>query len=347
MTKSHPHLKGLMIACLLLVVSTLTLPLIPYISVSTANTIAVAAETPSQGENPRANFWRAVRGGQAGYTAVPGREAGVYIHGNGVNWQAYRTRILAPYGSYLMGAVLAFIAIFFVIRGSIKPENGFSGRTVERFSVFQRVIHWFTAILFWLLALSGLILLYGRYVLIPLLGAENFAVTASACKEAHNLFGPVFLLALILLFVAFVRNNFYEKGDINWLKNGGGMFGRHASAGRFNPGEKLWFWLVCLLGLLVSFSGIVLDFSVLGLDRTSMELAHGIHTIAALLFISISFGHIYLGTIGTQGTLKGMTEGSVDLNWAKLHHDKWAAEVEQTASTKTTVTDTHTGPAHG
>jgi len=347
MTRSSAHLKGLLFSCLLLAVFTVTLPLIPYFFVSPANNIANAAESPTQGENPRANFWRTVREGQAGYTAVPGREAGVYIHGNGVNWQAYRTQILAPYGSYLMGVVLALIGIFYVARGPVKLENGLSGISVSRFSVFQRIIHWFTAILFWLLALSGLVLLYGRYVLIPLLGAEGFAVTASACKEAHNLFGPIFFLALVLLFFAFVRNNFYEKGDISWLKNGGGMFGRHASAGRFNLGEKLWFWLVCLLGILVSVSGIVLDFSILGLDRTAMELAHGIHTAAALLFIAISFGHIYLGTVGTQGTLQGMTQGSVDLNWAKLHHDRWAEHAEREDQSASSAPDKNMNPAHG
>jgi len=157
--------------------------------------------------------------------------------------------------------------------------------------------------------------------LMPLLGAKGFAITAAACKEAHNLFGPVFLVALALLFIEFVRDNFYEKGDIAWLAKGGGMFGKHASAGRFNFGEKIWFWLVCIFGLIVSISGLALDFSNLGLDRNTMELSHVLHSAAAVLFISASFGHIYLATVGTQGTLRGMTTGFVDANWIEHYHD--------------------------
>ena len=324
MSRLTSHTKGLLIAFSLLIVSTLTLPVIPYLWLTFSSDTATATETQEQ--NPRASFWRSVRRGSSGYTAVPGREAGVYIHGNGLNWSEYRGKILAPYGSYLMATVLALIAIFYIVRGNIRIEKGLSGKSVLRFSVYQRTIHWFTAILFWLLALSGLVLLYGRYVLIPLLGAKGFAITAVASKEAHNLFGPIFLLALALMIVTFIRDNLFQKGDIAWLNNGGGMFGSHASAGRFNIGEKIWFWLVCVLGLSVSVSGLALDFSILGLDRTAMDLAHVIHSAAAIIFITISFGHIYLGTVGTQGTLQGMTSGSVDANWVQLHHDRWVPD---------------------
>jgi formate dehydrogenase subunit gamma len=324
MTRLTSHTKGLLIAAALLIVSTLTLPVIPYLWTSFSGQSAAA--TDLQQENPRASFWRSVRRGNTGYTTIQGREAGVYIHGNGINWREYRSNLLVPYGGYLMGMVLCAIVIFFTVRGQIHIKKGLSGKSVERFSVYQRTIHWFTAVLFWLLALSGLVLLYGRYILIPLLGSKGFAITAAACKEAHNLFGPIFLLALVLMMITFIRDNLYQKGDIKWLKRGGGMFGSHASAGKFNLGEKIWFWLVCVLGLSVSVSGIALDFSILGLDRNAMDLAHVIHSAGAILFIALSFGHIYLGTIGTQGTLEGMTRGSVDSNWAELHHDRWIAD---------------------
>ncbi len=323
-SKCCSHVKSLAIAVTLLLIFTLALPATPYIWLSgleiTANTESAVGPVKL---NPRSNFWRGVRNGEAGYTTTEGRESSVLINSSGQTWRQYRVNILVPYGSFLMAAALAILAAFYVFRGPIRIESGASGHLVPRFSTYQRIVHWFTAILFWLLALTGLILLYGRYVLKPLLGAERFAVTAAACKEAHNLFGPIFLVALALLFIAYVRDNIYEKEDISWLKNGGGMFGRQASAGRFNFGEKIWFWLVCILGLAVSVSGMLLDFSILGLGRVTMELSHVVHSAAAIAFIAISFGHIYLGVIGTEGTLRGMTTGYVDANWAKHHHDRW------------------------
>jgi formate dehydrogenase subunit gamma len=59
-----------------------------------------------------------------------------------------------------------------------------------------------------------------------------------------------------------------------------------------------------------------------------MEASHVVHGIAALIFIAISFGHIYLGTLGMEGSLESMTTGYVDANWAKAHHDLWYEEMQ-------------------
>jgi formate dehydrogenase subunit gamma len=174
-----------------------------------------------------------------------------------------------------------------------------------------------------------LILLFGRAALLPLMGPEAFAVLASACKEGHNLFGPIFLVALVVLFFHFVRQNLYRRGDLGWLLRGGGMLGVHASAGYFNMGEKIWFWLVVLGGLALSVSGFTLLFPNLGQGRQIMELALMVHALAALGLIVVAFGHIYLGTFGTEGTLQSMTTGYVDLNWGRSHHDGWAKECEE------------------
>jgi formate dehydrogenase subunit gamma len=131
-----------------------------------------------------------------------------------------------------------------------------------------------------------------------------------------------------VLFFAFAARNLYARGDFTWLVKGGGMLGVHARAGYFNMGEKIWFWLVILGGLAIAVSGFTLLFPNLGTGRTIMELALMVHAIAALALILVAFGHIYLGTYGTEGTFRGMATGYVDLNWARSHHDRWAEECE-------------------
>jgi formate dehydrogenase subunit gamma len=164
-------------------------------------------------------------------------------------------------------------------------------------------------------------------VLIPVLGSEGFAVTASACKEMHNLFGPLFILGVLSMFVLFIRGNGYNLGDLKWFAKGGGMFGGHVNAGKFNAGEKTWFWLVMIFGTALSASGLILVLAGLGFGREVLSLSHMVHGISALLLIAVSFGHIYLGTVGVEGTLDSMTAGSVDAAWAKAHHDEWYAEM--------------------
>ena len=319
---SNSHRRIIVWSLLSLVALTLLLPLIPY---------AVAYVDPAAGgvQNPGTDLWRAVREADVGTTQVQGVDSGVLINANGERWRYFRMQQLIPFGAVLMGSVLALIVLFYLVRGPLRIEGGPSGKNIRRFSVFERVTHWFTVILFLLLALTGLILLYGRFVLIPVLGADGFGLTASACKEAHNLFGPMFLVAMLMMFVTFVKDNIYARGDMTWLLKGGGMLGGgHVSAGRFNAGEKIWFWIAILGGLVLSVSGLVLDLAVFGQGREVMGISHVLHGIAALVVISVSFGHTYLATVGVEGAFGSMTNGYVDEAWAKSHHDRWYAEVK-------------------
>ena len=325
------------------------LPLVPY----AFDALAVDAKQSTADNrvaalpNPAIDLWNNVRqrdGAIQGSSQVKGVDSGVLINKAGEDWRQFRLEKLVPYGAYLMAGLLGAIILFYLVRGKILIDGGHSGKRIPRFTLNQRTAHWFTAGVFWLLAITGLILLYGKFVLIPLLGAEGFSVTAAACKEMHNLFGPLFLLAVLAMLVLFVKDNFFKLADLKWFAKGGGMFGGHVSAGRFNAGEKTWFWLVVIFGIALGISGLILEFAIFGLSREIMALSHMFHGISAMILISVSFGHIYLGTVGVEGTLDSMTKGTVDENWAKAHHDLWNEEM--TGDSKASVTadkDVQTG----
>lgn len=281
--------------------------------------------------NPATDLWRAVRQREAmpggGTTQVRGVESGQLINRSGEDFRNYRRQDFIGNAGLFIGAIAGLVALFYIIRGRIGIPDGRSGRRIRRFVDFERTLHWFTAVLFIFLALTGLTLLFGRFVILPLAGAEAYSVIASACKEGHNLFGPLFLVALVMLLIRFAARNLPARGDLRWLFKGGGIIGNaHVSAGFFNAGEKIWYWAVIVLGLVVSVSGLVLVFPVFGQGREIMQLALIVHGAAAVLFIAGSFGHIYIGTLGTEGSLESMTTGYVDENWAKAHHDRWYAE---------------------
>ncbi|HID81679.1 MAG TPA: formate dehydrogenase subunit gamma [Chromatiales bacterium] len=287
--------------------------------------------------NPAADLWRAVRQRegsiQATSTQVRSVDSGVLITETGEKFRTVRRARIIPYLPYLLAVSAGLILLFYFIRGQIKIADGHAGEYVVRFKNIERMVHWFVASLFIFLALTGLILLFGRFVIIPVFGKEAFSLIASACKESHNLVGPLFLVGVVLLFFLFVSRNILAKGDLRWLLKGGGFGRQHVKAGFFNMGEKIWFWLVITLGLTVSISGLILDFPVFEQSRWLMQLSLIVHGIAAVIFISISFGHIYLGTIGTEGTLRGMTSGKVDVNWAKTHHDLWYEKLSESEKT--------------
>jgi formate dehydrogenase subunit gamma len=133
----------------------------------------------------------------------------------------------------------------------------------------------------------------------------------------------LFAVALTMLFFTFVRGNFFQFVDIKWMLKGGGFFGGHVSSHRYNFGEKTWFWLATLVGLVMAISGVMLLIPWAMPDLYYLQVATVLHAIGGVLLVAAALGHIYIGTIGMEGALEGMTRGTVDENWALEHHDLW------------------------
>lgn len=280
--------------------------------------------------HPSADLWREVRQRDLvlpGTSQVRGVDSGVLINVRGDQWARFRINKLAHYSPYLLAVIFTLLVLFYALRDKVRVEGGLSGRMVKRFNETERIIHWTLAGVFIFLALTGLVLLLGRSLLIPLFGKEGFSLLASASKEGHNLFGPLFLVSLLAMLVSFARRNLYEKGDLTWLLRGGGFIGKgHVSGGFFNMGEKSWYWMVILIGLVIAVSGLILVLPHFGQGRVVMEVSHVIHVIGAVVLIAVSIGHMYIGSIGTEGSAEGMITGYVDINWVDAHHDRWGRE---------------------
>lgn len=293
-----------------------------------------------------APIWRQVGTGVTGYSSLPKSEApeagnliqpfvqypGSRVTNAGEAWRQVRNNWLIPYGGALLLIVLVAIALFYWRVGAIKLHGAPTGRKIERFTPFERAAHWTNASAFVVLAISGLVIAFGKFFLLPVMGATLFGWLAYVLKNAHNFAGPVFAVSLLIVIVTFVRDNLPAKGDLNWLLKGGGMLSGHEiKSGRFNAGEKVVFWGgVFVLGLVVVASGLVMDKLVPGLlyERSTMQLAHLVHSVSNILMVLMFMGHIYLGTLGTEGAYQGMKTGYVDETWAKEHHELWLDDVK-------------------
>ncbi|WP_334166044.1 formate dehydrogenase subunit gamma, partial [Tepidimonas sp.] len=243
-----------------------------------------------------------------------------------------RNRVILPYGGALVLIALLAVAIFYFTKGSLKLHAPETGRKIERFTPFERAAHWVNAAAFVLLAVSGLVMALGQYVLRPVIGATLFGWLTYALKNVHNFVGPLFAVSLVIVIATFVRDNLPRREDWAWLVHFGGLFGdREVPSHRFNAGEKIIFWAgVFVLGLVVVGSGLVLDKLVPGLEylRAQMQLAHMIHASAALLMVALFIGHIYMGTVGTEGAYRAMKTGYVDETWAREHHLLWYEDIQ-------------------
>ncbi|MCT8971094.1 formate dehydrogenase subunit gamma [Microbaculum marinisediminis] len=350
----------------------MTLVLAAPLSVAVDGT-AFAQESPQQlRENPTGGqvpgntlggtsdteFWRAIRGGAQGTVSIPDKNAGTLVQSEGETWRALRNGPLSTWGAWGLLGMIVLLALFFLIRGRIRIEHGWAGRTIVRFGEFERMGHWLLAVSFIILGLTGLNVLYGRYVLLPVIGPEAFGALTHWGKLAHNYVAFAFMLGLAYIFVMWVANNIPNRYDVIWLLKGGGLFSKHSHppAKKFNAGQKILFWLVILGGVSISLSGIALMFpfqtslfaktfaflNVFGAglptDLTAlqeMQLAQLWHAIMALVLIIAILGHIYIGTIGMEGAFDAMGSGDVDLNWAKEHHSIWVEELEAAERSRT------------
>ncbi len=304
----------------------------------------------SLGTSSDSDLWRTLRRGYRSDVPYRDKQKGVAIQSEGENWRNVRNGPLSVYGGWGLGGVIAVLAVFFLLRGRIRVEKGMSGRTVERFNGVERFAHWLTATSFIVLGLTGLNILYGRYVILPVIGPEAFSTLTLAGKYAHNFVSFAFMIGIVMIAVLWLRQNIPGRHDLAWLAKGGGMFtkGTHVSAKKFNAGQKVIFWAVILGGISISFSGLKLmfpftieafgpTFAVLNIFgfglptelsvMQEMQLNQLWHALLGLLLIALIFAHVYIGTLGMVGAFDGMGSGQVDVNWAREHHDLWAEEL--------------------
>lgn len=259
-----------------------------------------------------------------GFTSYQNPELGFVVAPGGRSWRDFRSG-WSPWilGILIVLALLAVLGLFFVV-GSTTGERDPQGRRVPRFGFVDRVVHWTTAIAFVLLALTGLTLVFGRWLIQPLIGDRAFGSLAQAGLVTHNALGFVFLLGILLMTVMWIRQNIPDRVDLEWFKRGGGILTKeHIPAGKFNGGQKAIFWITVLGGLAMGASGILLLLPIATIGMGGMQVAHGIHTIVAALMIATIIGHVYLGTVGVAGAFDAMWKGHVDRQWARVHHPLW------------------------
>jgi formate dehydrogenase subunit gamma len=257
---------------------------------------------------------------------IPDTKAAVLIQPAGRAWDYFHEVLLHWGGAIVILGMIVVLGVAYLIIGRLRITAGRSGQKIVRFKAFERFSHWLTAVSFVILGLTGLNITFGKILLLPIVGPDMFSDISQAAKYVHNFTSLAFVAGLLLVIVIFFRDNFFEKVDLDWIRQGGGFIkNKHAPAGRFNPGEKLVYWLSLAAGVTVSVSGFLLLFPFFETNIAEMQLAQVVHAVVAVLFIALILGHIYIGTLGMEGAFEAMGTGEVDLNWAKEHHDLWVA----------------------
>ena len=178
-----------------------------------------------------APMWHQVGQGVTGYSSLPVGQApeagnliqkfvqypGSRLTNAGEAWRQVRNRYLIPYGGSLLLIVLGAIALFYWRKGTLELHGAETGRKIERFTPFERSAHWANAIAFVALAVSGIVMAFGKFFIQPVIGTALFGWLTYALKNIHNFAGPLFAVSLLIVFVTFVRDNLPRAEDITWV----------------------------------------------------------------------------------------------------------------------------------
>ena len=262
-----------------------------------------------------------------GRVTIPDDKLSVLVQPEGRGWREFRIQWLFWIATAVILVTLLALAGFYFWRGRLSIESGRSGRWVPRFNVIERFAHWATALSFITLALTGLVVTFGRTLLIPIIGHGAFTPTAEVAKSLHNWSAVPFVIGILMMLVLWIRDNIPSRADLDWVRHAGGMLRKgtsyHPETARFNAGQKGIFWAVVLGGLALAVSGYMLMAPFFWVGVNGMQIWHAVHAILAVLLIAVILCHIYLGTLGMEGAFDAMGRGEVDENWAREHHRGW------------------------
>lgn len=201
-----------------------------------------------------------------------------------------------------------------------RPDEG-----VLRYSLAERVLHWAVALTFIYLMLSGFALGYPRMAwLYDVLGGGQ------TVRFLHPIVGVAFSVGVVLMLFIWLRDMVFDDSDRAWardLRNYVREGHSRVDVGRFNAGQKGYYWFAVLTGLLLLVTGVPLWFPEL-LSAGWNQLARLLHHVLFLLTLAGFIIHVYMSTVMLPGTMPGMTGGRVTRSWAAWHHPRWFRDRE-------------------
>lgn len=209
--------------------------------------------------------------------------------------------------------------------GAGAREDHLQGELVVRHSLYVRVTHWWVAVFFILAFLSGAALFSPRFYFLTNLFGGGYTA-----RMLHPWFSLLFTLGLVPLLGRWAKLMKWEAADNHWMKNFK-LYMRHEEipdVGKFNGGQKLFFWAACSGGLVLLLTGVVIWFPT-SFPIWLRYLSYPLHEILFVLFAIAIIYHLYITLFALGGTLRAMTRGTVTKNWAKSHHPRWYEEVRR------------------
>lgn len=249
------------------------------------------------------------------------KNMGRYFGCNPVSFavNTFHQQIVSPYIGPLIIIVIFLIVLHYHSYGPKRITFDPYSQEIQRFSFLERAVHLFRLISFVVLTVTGLIMAFNLNLWQELLFGNSHNMF-----WAHYITGVIFVITTIGGIFLWFRDAIFADYDKDWVKQIGGYLGYKGKvpAGRFNAGQKMFFWYTTIFGAIISISGILLMFKGT-FALSTICITSTVHNLIGFVLIAGVLAHAYLGTIANPGTWRVLVDGSVTREWAEHHHPQW------------------------
>jgi len=246
------------------------------------------------------------------------------------------TMLQHEYFTMIFLAILVGVPAVFLIHYMVIGPKVFShdGKKIFAFSLFSRIIHQIAAVSFIVIVPTGFVIVFGDFF-----GGGTFV---RLCKNLHGIFTIPFAIVVIPMFVMWVKDMFLHWDDIKWLMIVGGYLTKNKNpvpAGRFNAGQKTWYWLATLGGVVMIATGAVmffLDFDIAmvknmtGLSQIDLlRVSAIVHNVVGFAVVALFFVHVYMAVFAIKGAVHSIINGYMEEEEVKILHSSWYRKLKE------------------
>ena len=237
-----------------------------------------------------------------------------YNQGYGAKFLHFQTEWFKPLFMYIGLGVLLVFFLHYVIIGPKRFSH--EGKQYYIFSLFMRIVHWIAAMGFVLIVPTGFMMVFG-----DALGGGALVLNA---RYLHTIGTVLFSIAVIPMFLVWLVPMLPTLDDIKWLFIAGGYLSkkkRVIPAGKFNAGQKLWFWIGTLGGFVMIATGALMYFqkvdiapllAMMGVTMNQVEalrLSAIVHNFLGMAVAALFVTHLYMSIFAIKGALQSMVTG--------------------------------------
>lgn len=247
----------------------------------------------------------------------------------------YFTLLQSTYFKPLFFGVLVGVpAVFFLHYYIIGPKIfSHDRKKIYVFTVFHRIVHTIAAIAFILIIPTGVVMMFGATF-----GGGDFV---TVCKEIHAIATLLFIISVVPMLLMWVKDMFPTMDDVRWMMIVGGYLSKVKKpipAGKFNAGQKMWFWLATAGGIIMILTGAAMYFQDFKLDVlvqqgiSQIDFLRGsaiVHNVLGLAVLALFLTHVYMSVFAIKGAIHSMITGYKEEEEIEILHSSFYKELKE------------------